>query len=69
MTPAQRIDLHRRLSTVGITPCSDGGCIFVHPGGQHTNGGCGHLKGDLTMTKIALQRAAIVLRQYAEERT
>lgn len=20
--------------------CSDGGCIFGHPGGMHTNGGC-----------------------------
>jgi len=20
--------------------CSDGGCIFGHPGGLHTNGGC-----------------------------
>lgn len=20
--------------------CSDGGCVFGHPGGMHTNGGC-----------------------------
>jgi len=20
--------------------CSDGGCIYGHPGGMHTNGGC-----------------------------
>lgn len=20
--------------------CSDGGCVFGHPGGAHTNGGC-----------------------------
>ncbi len=20
--------------------CSDGSCVFVHPGGMHTNGGC-----------------------------
>lgn len=20
--------------------CSDGGCVFVHPGGMQTNGGC-----------------------------
>lgn len=22
------------------TGCTDGGCIFGHPGGMHTNGGC-----------------------------
>ena len=26
--------------------CSDGFCIFGHPGGMHTNGGCWHLKHD-----------------------
>lgn len=25
--------------------CSDGGCVFGHPGGQHTNGGCHCLDG------------------------
>lgn len=24
--------------------CTDGGCIFGHPGGMHTNGGCGCVK-------------------------
>lgn len=24
--------------------CGDGGCIFGHPGGMHTNGGCQCLK-------------------------
>ena len=26
--------------------CSDGWCIFGHPGGMHTNGGCQHLRQD-----------------------
>lgn len=25
--------------------CSDGNCIFGHPGGMHTNGGCHCLPG------------------------
>lgn len=28
----------------GIVGCTDGGCIFGHPGGMHTNGGCACLK-------------------------
>lgn len=24
----------------GYPGCSDGGCVFGHPGGMHTNGGC-----------------------------
>ena len=24
----------------GYHGCSDGGCVFGHPGGMHTNGGC-----------------------------
>ena len=28
--------------------CTDGGCIFGHPGGMHTNGGCRCLYYDRT---------------------
>lgn len=24
----------------GVTGCTDGNCIWGHPGGMHTNGGC-----------------------------
>jgi hypothetical protein len=24
----------------GVEGCSDGGCVWGHPGGMHTNGGC-----------------------------
>jgi len=27
-----------------LVGCSDGGCVFGHPGGMHTNGGCRCLK-------------------------
>jgi len=29
-----------RPDTPEIQGCTDGGCIFGHPGGMHTNGGC-----------------------------
>lgn len=28
----------------GMQGCTDGGCIFGHPGGMHTNGGCACVK-------------------------
>lgn len=28
------------LSTLPWPGCTDGGCVFGHPGGMHTNGGC-----------------------------
>ena len=28
------------MSNAEYLGCSDGGCIFGHPGGMHTNGGC-----------------------------
>ncbi len=30
----------------GYHGCSDGGCVFGHPGGMHTNGGCKCLMGE-----------------------
>lgn len=27
-----------------IKGCTDGGCVFGHPGGMHTNGGCSCLR-------------------------
>lgn len=41
--------------------CSDGGCVFGHPGGQHTNGGCKCLMpGRLTRFEIA-RRVRVLL--------
>lgn len=31
-------------TALGFPPCHDAGCIFGDPGGQHTNGGCQHIK-------------------------
>ncbi len=33
-----------------IIGCGDGGCVWGHPGGMHTNGGCRCLQ-DLPMPK------------------
>ena len=41
-----------------LLPCSDGGCVFGHPGGMHTNGGCQHLKGDRLTTVLRLRHLA-----------
>ncbi len=49
--------------------CSDGNCVFGHPGGMHTNGGCRCLKQDAIqlrrslrqMSKVAHKLASVVL--------
>lgn len=38
--------------------CSDGWCIFGHPGGMHTNGGCQHTKRDLLTHLLMLRYLA-----------
>lgn len=38
--------------------CADGGCIFGHPGGMHTNGGCQHTKRDLLTHLLMLRYLA-----------
>ena len=37
--------------------CADGGCVFGHPGGMHTNGGCNCLKDPdrYTLVRIAMR--------------
>ena len=40
--------------------CSDGGCVFGHPGGMHTNGGCECMK-ERNPVRMRMQ-----LRQMAE---
>jgi hypothetical protein len=42
--------------------CSDGGCVFGHQGGMHTNGGCQCMK---ERDVIALRRTAYQLSQVA----
>lgn len=49
-------------------PCSDGGCVFGHPGGMHTNGGCQHLKIDHKYeNRRIIQMLAAVARHLAKE--
>lgn len=48
--------------------CSDGGCIYGHPGGMHTNGGCGCVK-NRDMAHINIQRMAHLAVKLAEEIT
>lgn len=44
------------------TGCADGGCIFGHPGGMQTNGGCECLKGNATELRRNLQKLARIAR-------
>ena len=44
--------------------CSDGGCIFGHPGGMHTNGGC-HclvLRGVKPLDRVEMRKAILKFR-------
>jgi len=46
--------------------CSDGGCVFGHPGGMHTNGGCQHLKErDVEELRRTVLRLSAVARELA----
>jgi hypothetical protein len=57
------------LLAAGITPCSDGNCIFRllrEAGGMHSNGGCRHLKDDRTELVRTLRRVGMALCTLAE---
>ena len=43
-----------KLNIEGVQGCTDGGCIFGHPGGMHTNGGC-HCLRDVRPTTQRLR--------------
>lgn len=51
--------------------CYDGGCVYGHPGGMQTNGGCECLKSrsvvELTQHMIRLNRIALKLAENARE--
>lgn len=49
--------------TPEIKGCTDGGCIFGHPGGMRTNGGCACLKTMATSSRLRVQRNIMLLRQ------
>lgn len=42
--------------------CTDGGCVFGHPGGMHTNGGCECLK---ERNVIQMKRNLLVMADIA----
>ena len=67
-------DARKRVHAIAVelfgddVGCSDRGCVFGHPGGMHTNGGCQHLKtrdsSELRRTVQMLSRIAI---HFAEQ--
>lgn len=48
--------------------CSDGGCVFGHPGGMHTNGGCKCLYYD-RQNNEARRRATKGVHQLRADKT
>lgn len=60
------IDLNENLA------CSDGGCIFGHPGGMHTNGGCKCLirptmtRDELYIIKTKIRKLVAQKKKYKE---
>lgn len=41
--------------------CTDGGCVFGHPGGMHTNGGCACIKSSAFIVAQRLAQLALEL--------
>lgn len=67
MTPKQRIHA-LSVEMFGEGSCLDGGCIFGHPGGMQTNGGCQHTKErDHNVLRRMMQRLAAISRRLATD--
>ena len=52
-----------------LITCSDGGCVFGHPGGMHTNGGCKCIPIGKAFPddRIRLRKAIAALRKERDE--
>jgi len=55
--------------TKGYYGCSDGNCVFGHPGGMHTNGGCKciPISRPHPDERIRLRKAIAALRKERDE--
>ena len=47
--------------------CSDGGCVFGHPGGMHTNGGCRCLAELPPEKRVRVRNGIRQMREALEE--
>lgn len=70
--------LHRLARERGLECCHDGACIYGHPGGMQTNGGCQAMKERDVATlrrhvqalrSIALELATRVINEEKDSRT
>lgn len=56
------------MELFGEGSCLDGGCVFGHPGGMQTNGGCQHIKErERFELRRTVQKLAAVARRLATE--
>lgn len=60
MRPQQLI--HQIAQEKGLSCCADGACVYGHPGGMQTNGGCAAYK---ETTPVVLRRHLTALRSIA----
>lgn len=69
MASARRVRAVARELCGDHVGCSDGGCVFGHPGGMRTNGGCVCIKSThpIDLRRTIRKLAAVALR-LAEER-
>ena len=65
MKQAKQIVSQVTYRLFGEGGCGDGGCVFGHPGGMQTNGGCQCLKDDTVMLRRHLMRLSQVARTLA----
>ena len=47
--------------------CTDGGCVFGHAGGMHTNGGCACIKSSAFVVAQRLAQLALELAKDASK--
>lgn len=67
MSRARKL-LHARAKRRGATCCADGSCIYGHPGGMATNGGCAALKeSDATVLRRHVQQLRAIALELATE--
>lgn len=47
--------------------CSDGGCVFGHPGGMHTNAGCRCMVGTIHEVRSRIHALSRIAHELARE--
>jgi hypothetical protein len=67
--PIKFVSKRKSIITKEHHGCSDGGCVFGHPGGMHTNGGCKciPIRFHSPHERIQLRKAIVALRKERDK--